>query len=117
MIFIIDAHLPRVICTYFKNQGHQAIHTLELPEKNLTDDTEIAQIAFEKGAIVISKDSDFYHSFLLHRKPPKLVLVKVGNMRLPELRNLFEQEALKIAELMKVHSLIEVHQNQILVLE
>lgn len=78
MKFIVDAHLPKSICSYFISEGHEAIHTSELPQGNNTEDHEILVIAVRDQATVVSKDSDFYHSFLLYRKPPKLVVVKVG---------------------------------------
>ena len=33
MNFLIDANLPRRIVRIFQERGHDAVHTLELPEK------------------------------------------------------------------------------------
>lgn len=92
MIFIVDAHLPKSICKYLEALGHEALHTTDFPLGNATSDDWIMEEAVKRGAIVISKDSDFFHSFLLYRKPPKLVMVKVGNLRLHEMRSLFEAQ-------------------------
>lgn len=114
MKFIVDAHFPKSICTYFIEQGHEAVHTSELPLGNDTEDNEILVIAVRDQATVISKDSDFYHSFLLYRKPPKLVVVKVGNMRLKEIRTLFKTQTVNIIEALSGHDLLELYPDKII---
>lgn len=42
-----------------------------------------------EGRIVVTKDSDFVDSFLLTRKPPRLLLVSTGNISNRELERLF----------------------------
>lgn len=75
MNFIIDAHLPKLICRILEEAGYKTTHTSQLPEGNSTSDSVILDIAAQSKAVIISKDLDFYHSFLLHRRPTKLVLV------------------------------------------
>jgi predicted nuclease of predicted toxin-antitoxin system len=41
MKFLIDAQLPKALANFFRERGFDAIHTLELPNKNITDDLEI----------------------------------------------------------------------------
>lgn len=86
MIFLIDAHLPKSICTYFEELGHEAIHTTDFPQGNATQDIDLIAFSEKENAVVITKDSDFYYSFQIHRKPKKLVMVRVGNMRLQALK-------------------------------
>ncbi len=114
MIFIIDAHLPRVIVGQIEALGHEAIHTSDLEMGNKTPDEAINELAVERMATVVSKDADFYNTFLLHRKPPKLVMVKVGNMRLKELSALFEMSLPKIIDALGSYDLIELHQDKII---
>lgn len=92
MRFIIDAHLPRQLVQVFTDLGHEAIHTSALPGGNATPDRDIAIVAAKDG-VVVSKDGDFYHSFLLYRQPQKMIHVKVGNMRLRAVAELFRQKA------------------------
>ncbi len=117
MIFIIDAHLPKSICKYFKALGHGALHTSDLPFGNATSDDWILEEAVRRDAVVISKDSDFFHSFLLHRKPSKLIMVKVGNLKLRDLKHLFEVQAETLALMLTDHDLIEIHPDQLVVLD
>ncbi len=113
MRFIIDAHLPKSLAKAFANLGHSVIHTSELPAGNATDDNDIISVAADDG-IVVSKDEDFYQSFLLYGKPPQLIHVKVGNMRLKEVTNLFIKIAPKLIDLLGQHDLLEVHRDKII---
>ena len=117
MTFIIDAHLPKALITIVEKNGHQAIHTSSLPDGNASSDTVIIQLAEKEKATVVTKDEDFYYSFLLHRKPPKLIMVKVGNMRLKALKELFEIQFPKIVDLLSQHDLIEVHETQLIAID
>jgi predicted nuclease of predicted toxin-antitoxin system len=49
--------------------------------------------------------------------PKKLVLVKLGNMRLKELKGYFERNAGKLIELLEEHSFIILEAGKIRVLE
>ncbi len=62
MKFIVDAQLPKSLARFLSERGFDAIHTLDLPGKNATDDREINRLSLEEKRIVISKDSDFYDS-------------------------------------------------------
>ena len=113
MRFIIDAHLPMSVAQAFADLGHTVVHTRDMPLGNATDDNDIISVAGNDG-IVVSKDEDFYQSFLLHGKPPQLIHVKVGNMRLKEVTILFEKIAPKIADLLGQHDLLEVYRDKII---
>lgn len=115
MRFIIDAHLPKSIVKIFADLGYDATHTSDLPRGNETDDKDIVLVAAEDG-VVVSKDEDFYQSFLLYGRPPKLIHVKVGNMRLREVTNLFTTIAPKLIDLLGQHDLLELHQDKIIVI-
>lgn len=64
------------------------------------------------SATVISKDSDFYHSFLLRREPIKLVVVKIGDMRLSAIKTLFKTQARNIINLLGTHDLLELYEDK-----
>ncbi|HLP92723.1 MAG TPA: DUF5615 family PIN-like protein [Saprospiraceae bacterium] len=117
MTILIDAQLPKSIGQYFATNGCTIIHTTLLPLGNATSDQWLIEEAEKRNAVVITKDSDFLHSFLLHKKPPKLVLVKVGNMRLKEIKWLFESNSGQIISLLADYSLIEIHPDRLVALE
>ncbi len=41
MNFLVDAHLPRRLAYRWRDAGHDALHTLDLPQQNRTSDNEI----------------------------------------------------------------------------
>lgn len=90
MKFIIDAQLPIILANFLREKGLDATHTLELPQKNATPDSEIIRIADEENRIVITKDYDFYESKLLRNKPLKLIFILSGNITNPELMQLID---------------------------
>jgi predicted nuclease of predicted toxin-antitoxin system len=80
MKFLIDAQLPRRLSHVLTAQGHDSIHTLDLPNGNRTSDGEIGEISVAEARIVISKDADFVNDFLLKQQPYGLLLVSTGNI-------------------------------------
>lgn len=64
MKLIIDAQLPPTLKHFFLYRGHDAIHTLNLPMQNHTPDQDVRRISAEEGRIVITKEADFYYSFV-----------------------------------------------------
>jgi predicted nuclease of predicted toxin-antitoxin system len=115
MKFLIDAQLPRRLTKVFQEAGHSVIHTLDLPQKNATQDWEINRISMEQNYIVVTKDKDFWHSFLLSQQPYKLLLVTTGNINNNDLIALFQKNLAEIAELFNQHDVIEISQDQIVV--
>jgi predicted nuclease of predicted toxin-antitoxin system len=83
--FLIDAHLPPSLCRALVAEGHDAIHTSGLPKGNATTDEIVRSVAIAEGRVLVTKDLDFFDSLVLHGAPPKLVLVRCGNLRKGEL--------------------------------
>jgi len=108
MKFLVDAHLPRHLCTILAQHGHDANHTLDLPSGNATSDRAITQLSFDEQRVVVSKDTDFFYSHLLHRRPWKLLLVKTGNISTRELQTLFENNLPVMEAAFQTHTLVEV---------
>ncbi|MDP2111702.1 MAG: DUF5615 family PIN-like protein [Thiobacillus sp.] len=87
MKFLVDAQPPRRFASWLKDAGHDALHTLDLPKKNNTQDSELIARAMQEGRIVISKDADFVQSFLVTGEPP-LLLISTGNISNTELEKI-----------------------------
>lgn len=54
MKFLVDAQLPKTLARFLSERGFDAIHTLDLPNKNITDDLEINRISFAENRVVIT---------------------------------------------------------------
>jgi predicted nuclease of predicted toxin-antitoxin system len=108
MKFLVDAHLPRSLCGMLAQHGHDAMHTLDLPAGNATKDGVINQLSIDQQRVVVTKDTDFFYSHLLQKRPWKLLLVKTGNISTRNLRALFERNLSAIERAFGTHTLVEV---------
>ena len=88
MRFLVDAQLPRRMVAWLNNAGCDAVHTLDLPDRNRSTDDQIIEFAEQEQRIVVSKDADFVSSHLLSARPPKLLLVSTGNISNQELEQM-----------------------------
>jgi predicted nuclease of predicted toxin-antitoxin system len=61
--------LPKTLSDFLVYKGFDAVHTIDLPQKNATDDVEIISLSILENRIVITKDSDFLDSYLLNINP------------------------------------------------
>jgi predicted nuclease of predicted toxin-antitoxin system len=115
MKFIVDAQLPKAVSDLINSKGQDSIHTLDLPDKNKTQDGYITRLATDELRIVITKDADFLESYILRKEPPKLLLIKTGNIRNKELISLIDRNIELIVDLFSSHSLIEITKEEIVV--
>jgi predicted nuclease of predicted toxin-antitoxin system len=115
MKFIIDAQLPLRLAKLIQNAGHDAIHTLDLPQRNNTPDSNINTLSIEEERVVITKDSDFVDSFFAIQQPYKLLLVSTGNIKNSDLEAIFTVSLPQIVDLLNQNSYIEIDQNTVIV--
>jgi len=114
MKFIVDAQLPRSIARLLCDQGHDAIHTLDLPNGNATIDIEINRLSLAEERVVISKDKDFYDSFTALREPYKLLHIRIGNSTNASLISLFEKNLDKIIAELNAGFVVELTRSYII---
>ncbi len=115
MRFLIDAQLPRRLVHRLEESGYDAIHTLDLPDKNQTTDTFLEAVSIRDQRIVITKDSDFVNSFLLYSKPYKLLLISTGNISNQDLERLILSHIQQIIQAFEDHRFIELHRRQLVI--
>jgi predicted nuclease of predicted toxin-antitoxin system len=113
--FLVDAQLPKRLSDFLNQKGFISIHTLDLPHKNATTDKQIIEKVQGENLILITKDDDFLRSFILERKPKKLILVKTGNISNNVLLELFDKGLKVITELINHHSMVEITKEEIIV--
>lgn len=115
MKFLVDAHLPRRMTGWLRNAGCDAVHTLDLPDKNRTTDDQIIQFADQEQRIVVTKDADFVSSHLLSAKPARLLLVSTGNVSNRELEKLLIPLIPVLVGEFQTHSFVELGRTGIVV--
>ncbi|WP_409034056.1 DUF5615 family PIN-like protein [Runella sp.] len=65
-------------------------------------------LAEKKKYVVVTKDKDFYNSFVLKHQPQKLILVRVGNIRIKDLKAIFKNNFDKLLHLLNYKDLVIV---------
>lgn len=113
MKFLVDAHLPRRLCTILVQHGHDATHTLDLPTGNKTKDSIINQISVREQRVVVSKDLDFFYSHVLQGRPWRLLLIKTGNISSQDICVLLERHLPTIETVLQTHTLVEIDRSSI----
>ena len=113
MKFVVDAHLPPGLCGLLEAAGHDAIHTSRLTAQNRTPDEILNELSFREQRVVVTKDTDFYHSHLLQGKPWKLLLVRTGNIRTRDLKALFQTHLSAIVAALEQNSLVELDRQKV----
>ena len=116
MKFLVDAQLPRRFAHWLNEAGHDALHTLDLPKKNHTQDSELIARAMQEGRIVISKDADFVQSFMVTGEPP-LLLISTGNISNVELEKILRANLSAIETAFASGRFVEINREALVVHE
>jgi predicted nuclease of predicted toxin-antitoxin system len=106
MKFLLDAQLPPSLKLLFINNEYDCIHTIDLEQGNDTSDKIINKVSVAEQRILITKDSDFFDSFIVNKEPYKLIMVKLGNASKKELLEFFKNKFAEIIEKIKVEDMI-----------
>lgn len=115
MKFFVDAQLSKKLANWLIEQGFDTVHTLDLPDRNLTKDHVINTKSVNEKRIVISKDSDFYHSYILKSQPFKLVMITTGNITNKALLELIVANFQRLLNSLKNHDVIELSNDSIII--
>ena len=113
MKFLVAAQLPNRLATYIKKYDFDVIHTDDMPNRERTKDSEISIRANKEERIVVTKDLDFFDSYVLKGSPTKLLWISTGNIKNKELVKLFEKNFKEIIRLFKTYNLVELSNENI----
>lgn len=114
MSLLIDAQLPHKLCEILLDLGLDSIHVIELENGDESTDLEIIEYADRNELIVITKDTDFYHSHMTLNRPQKLFLVSTGNLKNRELFDLFRNNILIIKKALESSDFVELNNTGII---
>jgi predicted nuclease of predicted toxin-antitoxin system len=78
--FLIDANLPAQLAEVFIEAGHDCVH-METLLPRYSPDTEIAHIANDTGAVIVTRDADFVEFSHAGVVTVPVVLLRFGNLR------------------------------------
>ena len=89
MRFLLDAQLPPGLAMRLTAVGQDSAHvTTDLPGE--ASDREVADLAAEQNAVLMSQDADFLHMSLVGTLTVQLVWIRAGNMTTRQLLTLLE---------------------------
>ena len=108
MKFLVDAHLPPALAAMLRALGHDVLHTGDLPDQNRTRDGLLNEISLRDQRIVITKDTDFFYSYMSQGRPWKLLLVCTRNIGTAGLCTLLQKNLPEILAALASHGLVEV---------
>ncbi len=106
--FLIDVNLPYYLSLW---NNEKYIHQLDIDDE--AKDSEIWDYAKQKNLTIISKDSDFSHRILPHQPPPKIIHIRLGNMKMKEFFLKINSVWDIVLELNKNHKLVTVYSDRI----
>lgn len=115
MKFLVDAQLPRRLALAMVAAGHDAIHTLDLPDANRSKDPQINAVSEAEERAVVTKASDFVDSFLLEGQPYRLLLISTGNISNRELEALFLPQLPAITEAFETSKFVELTRTALII--
>lgn len=115
MKFLVDAQVPRRRAAWLTIRGHDAIHTLDLPRRNLSSDADLCALADSEDRVVITKDNDFVRALLLQDTPRRLLLVATGNIANDDLIDLFDRSLALIERGFASARFVEVNRQTVIV--
>lgn len=106
--FLVDVNLPY----YFSLWNDDAyIHQLDIDDT--WTDQQIWEYAREENLVIVTKDTDFYNSILISDPPPKVIHLKIGNMRLKEMHEFLNRIWSEVLELIETCKLVSVYSDRI----
>jgi len=113
--FLVDAQLPRRMAVWLTSQGHDAVHTLDLPRSNRSSDSDVCAAADSDDRVVVTKDDDFVRSLLLQDTPQRLLLVATGNISNNDLIDLLGRSLAQIESGFASARFVEVNRQAVIV--
>ena len=106
--YLIDANLPY---RFSRWQGIDFIHVFDLNDE--WPDHEIWQHALRNSLTIVTKDADFSDWILLSEPPPRVIHLRIGNLKMRDLFAFLQLHWNRIAALSETHKLVTVYQDRI----
>jgi predicted nuclease of predicted toxin-antitoxin system len=106
--YLIDVNLPRYFSLW---AGDEYEHDVNINDE--MKDSEIWQYAKTHHLTIVSKDADFSELALLNDPPPRVIHIKLGNMKMREFHETLAKIWIEICQLSESYKLLSVYQDKI----
>ncbi len=106
--YIVDANLPYYFSLW---RGDAYQHVIDInPEMK---DSEIWDYAQNNNLTIITKDADFSDLILFNDPPPKVIHIRLGNMKMKAFHKAIDAIWSEVLIMSKNYKLVRVYQDQI----
>ena len=111
MKLLLDANISWRLCSFFTENFGECAHVNKTELTCPASDLEIWQFARKHGYTIVTQDSDFLNFLETKGYPPKLILIKTGNVKREQMQKILLQAKLSIIELHnnEEYGLLEIH--------
>jgi len=99
MKLLLDANISWRLCSFFSDNFGECIHVNKIGLTNPAKDAEIWQYAKDHNFIIITQDCDFINFIEVKGYPPKIILIKTGNINRKQMEEILIQAKQPIFEL------------------
>ena len=106
--YIIDANLPYYFSLWNK-ENYQ--HVIDI-NPNMKD-SEIWKYARENDLTIVTKDADFSDLVLLNNPPPRVIHIKLGNMKMKDFHNAVDNIWQDVLTMSSEYKLVRVYKDKI----
>lgn len=110
MNFLVDEQLPYLLADWLQSKGHNAIHVTTLLTNEHVPDGYICERSMAELRVVITKDTDFFNTYLIKQQPYKLIYVTTGNLKNRQLMDLFRASLDQLVSSLEKAQVIEINQ-------
>lgn len=107
--FLIDANLPRRLSVW-----HGPDFDWVADHDDTWSDTRVWEYARQHDLTIVTKDADFSDRIMLSAPPPRVVHLRLGNMRLAALRAFLIAAWPQIETASATHRLLVVHEDALM---
>jgi len=106
--YLIDVNLPSRFSLW---SGAEFEHVININDE--MKDSEIWEYAKTNDLTIISKDTDFSDLMMINNPPPKVIHIKVGNMKIKDLHQFLNRIWPEVSKTSNDYKLVRVFLNEI----
>ena len=110
MKFLVDEQLPHLLAEWLQTRGYDAVHVTALLTNSRIPDGYICERSMAEERVVITKDEDFFKTYLIRQQPFKLVHLTTGNLKNRQLLDLFRDNLERLITTLETANVVEMNQ-------
>ena len=106
--YLIDANLPYRFSLW---RGPEYRHVFDLDDE--WTDLQVWEFARREGLTIVTKDADFSVLAMLSEPPPRVIHLRIGNLRMRELHAFLQRIWTDVLAMSATHRLVTVFPDRI----